>query len=279
MCIDYRELHKLTTKNLPRIDNLFDQLQVLRYFYKIDIRFSYHRLRVHGEDIPKTVLRTRYGHFEFMVMPFELTNASSVFMDLMNRVCKPYLDKFFIVFIDDILIYSKSKEDHETDGPRERTIQTLKDMLRACVIDFGGCWDVHLPLAEFFYNNSYHSSIRCAPFEALWKECRCSAFGKKDMLAPSVHDTFHVSKLKKCLVDANLHVPLDEIKIDKTLRFVEEPVEIMDREVKSLKRSKIPIVKVHWNSKCGPEFTWERKDYMTSRYPRLFVDHAVDSTN
>ncbi|GJS18961.1 hypothetical protein Tco_0413433 [Tanacetum coccineum] len=92
------------------------------------------------------------------------------------------------------------------------------------------------------------------------------------------HDTFHVSNLKKCLGNANLHVPLNEIKIDKTLRFVEEPVEIMDREIKSLKRSRIPLVKVHWNSKRGPEFTWEREDYMKSKYPQLFVDHAVEPT-
>ncbi|GKB87519.1 putative nucleotidyltransferase, ribonuclease H, partial [Tanacetum coccineum] len=113
LCIDYRQLDKLATKNLPRINDLFDQLQVSRYFSKIDIRSGYHQLRVHGEDIPKTAFRTRYGHFEFTVMPFGLTNAPTVFMDLMNRVCKPYLDKFVIVVIDDILIYSKSKEEHE----------------------------------------------------------------------------------------------------------------------------------------------------------------------
>ncbi|GKA64043.1 hypothetical protein Tco_0763649 [Tanacetum coccineum] len=82
-----------------------------------------------------------------------------------------------------------------------------------------------------------------------------------------VHDTFHVSNLKKCLVDANMHVPLDEIKVDKTIHFVEKPVEIMDREVKTLKCSKIPIVKVRWNSKRGPEFTWECEDHMKARYP------------
>ncbi|GJY90506.1 reverse transcriptase domain-containing protein [Tanacetum coccineum] len=116
MCIDYRELNKLTVKNrypLPRIDDLFDQLQGSCYFSKIDLRSGYHQLRVHEDDIPKITFQTRYGHFKFTVMPFGLTNASAVFMDLMNRVCKPYLDKFGIVFIDDILIYSKTKEDHE----------------------------------------------------------------------------------------------------------------------------------------------------------------------
>ncbi|GKA41873.1 putative reverse transcriptase domain-containing protein [Tanacetum coccineum] len=115
MCIDYREFNKLTVKNrypLPRIDDLFDQLQGLSVYSKIDLRSSYHQLRVRNKDIPKTSFRTRYGHYEFQVMPFGLTNAPAVFMDLMNRVCKPYLDKFVIVFIDDILIYSCNKEEH-----------------------------------------------------------------------------------------------------------------------------------------------------------------------
>ncbi|GJY27358.1 putative reverse transcriptase domain-containing protein [Tanacetum coccineum] len=115
MCIDYRELNKLTVKNrypLPRIDDLFDQLQGLQFFSKIDLRFGYHQLRVHKDDILMTAFRTRYRHFEFTVMPFGLTNAPAVFMDLMNRVCRPYLDKFVIVFIDDILIYSKTQEEH-----------------------------------------------------------------------------------------------------------------------------------------------------------------------
>ncbi|GJX10009.1 putative reverse transcriptase domain-containing protein [Tanacetum coccineum] len=116
MCIDYRELNKLTLKNrypLPRIDDLFDQLQGSSTYSKIDLRSGYHQLRVRHEDIPKTDFRMRYGHYEFQVMPFGLTNAPVVFMDLMNRVCKPYLDKFVIVFIDDILIYSRKKEEHE----------------------------------------------------------------------------------------------------------------------------------------------------------------------
>nr|GFC36508.1 putative reverse transcriptase domain-containing protein [Tanacetum cinerariifolium] len=115
MCIDYRELNKLTVKNrypLLRINDLFDQLQGSSVYSKIDLRSGYHQLRVRDEDIPKTTFRTRYGHYEFQVMPFGLTNAPAVFMDLMNRVCKQYLDKFVIVFIDDILIYSRNKEEH-----------------------------------------------------------------------------------------------------------------------------------------------------------------------
>ncbi|GJX76189.1 putative reverse transcriptase domain-containing protein [Tanacetum coccineum] len=116
MCIDYRELNRLAMKNrytLLRINDLFDQLQGLRVYSKINLRSGYHQLRVREEDIPKTAFRTRYGYYEFQVMSFGLANAPAVFMGLMNRVCKPYLDRFMIVFINDILIYSKSRKEHE----------------------------------------------------------------------------------------------------------------------------------------------------------------------
>nr|GEZ02492.1 reverse transcriptase domain-containing protein [Tanacetum cinerariifolium] len=239
------------------------------------------------------------------------------------------------------------------DGQSERTIQTLEDMLWACVIDFGSSWDKHLPLVEFSYNNSYHASIKAAPFEALYgrkcrspicwsevgeslltspelvrettekivqiKNCLLTArsrqksyadlkrrltefevgdkvmlkvspwkgvirFGKRGKLSPryigpfkviermgpiayklelpdklrGIHDTFHVSNLKRCFVNDNVVIPLDEVQLDDKLHFVKEPVEIMDREVKRLKQSRIPIVKVRWNSRRGLEFTWER---------------------
>ncbi|GJU94782.1 putative reverse transcriptase domain-containing protein [Tanacetum coccineum] len=512
MCIDYRELNKLTVKNrypLPRIDDLFDQLQGLCCFSKIDLRSGYHQLRVHEDDTPKTAFRTRYGHFEFTIMPFGLTNAPAVFMDLMNRVYKPYLDKFVILFIDDILIYSKTKEDHEVhlrvvlslpNGVEDFVVScdasnqglgcvlmqrnkkelnmcqrrwielfsdyeyeiryhlgklnvvadalskqeqvkpkraramtmTIQSGVKGMILAAQGeafnqedvlakRYSVHPGADKMYYNlrdmywwpgmkrdiATYVSEcLTCAKVKAehqrpsgllqqleilewkwenitmdfitklpktrsghdmiwvvvdrltklahflairedystkklvrlytdeivkrhgvpvsiildrdawftsrlwshvLWAEIREGSLigpelvqettdkvvvikeklqaardhqksyadsGRKmteyegwresvvksvtvERIGPvayqlrlpeeliGVHDTFHVSNLKKCLGNANLHVPLNEIKIDKTLHFVEEHVEIMDREVKSLKRSRIPLVKVH----------------------------------
>ncbi|GJW95488.1 putative reverse transcriptase domain-containing protein [Tanacetum coccineum] len=261
----------------------------------------------------------------------------------------------------------------QTDGQSERTIQTLEDMLRACAIDFGKGWVNHLPLVEFSYNNSYHASIKAAPFEALYgRKCRSPVcwtevgeaqilgpeliqettekiiqikqrmqaardrqksyadlkrkpmefqvgdkvmlkvspwkgvvhFGKRGKLNPRyvgpfkviervgevayklelpeelsrVHNTFHVSNLKKCHADEPLAVPLDGLHLDDKLHFVEEPVEIVGREVKRLKQSRIPLVKVRWNSKRGPEFTWEREDQFKKKYPHLFTKTTPSSS-
>ena len=116
MCIDYRQINKVTVKNkypLPRIEDLFYQLKGAGVFSKIDLRSGYYQLRVKDVDVPKTTFRTRYGHYKFLVMPFGLTNAPATFMDLMNRVFRPYLDQFVVVFIDDILVYSKDEQEHE----------------------------------------------------------------------------------------------------------------------------------------------------------------------
>ena len=128
LCIDYRELNKVTVRNrypLPRIDDLFDQLAGAKWFSKIDLRSGYHQLRIRQGDEPKTAFRTRYGHYEFLVMSFGLTNAPAAFMDLMNRVFQPYLDRFIIVFIDDILIYSRTEDEHEEH--LNLALQTLRE--------------------------------------------------------------------------------------------------------------------------------------------------------
>ncbi|GJS24695.1 putative reverse transcriptase domain-containing protein [Tanacetum coccineum] len=172
-------------------------------------------------------------------------------------------------------------------------------MLRACVIDFGKGWEKHLPLVEFSYNNSYHASIKVAPFEALYGgKCRSPVCWAKvgdvqltgpeiihettekiilDKVGPvayklelpkelsNVHSTFHVSNLKKCLSDESLIIPMKELWVNDKLNFVEEPVEIMDQEVKQLRQSRTPIVKVRWNSKRGPDFTWEREDQIRAK--------------
>ncbi|GJR06420.1 putative reverse transcriptase domain-containing protein [Tanacetum coccineum] len=204
----------------------------------------------------------------------------------------------------------------QTDGQSERTIQTLEDMLRACVMDFGKGWDRHLPLIEFSYNNSYHTSIKAAPFEVLYgsshdrqrsyankrrkplefqvgdkvmlkvsPQKRVIRFGKRVKLNPryigpfkilakvgmvayllelpqklsSVHSTFHVSNLKKCLSDEQLAILLDEIHVDDKLKL-------------RLKQSHIPIVKVRWNLRRGLEYTWEHEDQMQKKYPYIFAN-------
>ena len=128
LCIDYRQLNKVIIKNkypLSRIDDLFDQIQRAAMFSKIDLRSRYHQLRIKGKDVSKIACGTRYGHYEFLVMPFGLTNAPTAFMALMNQVFQPYLNRFVIVFIDDILIYSKSKQEHKQH--LRIVLQTLRE--------------------------------------------------------------------------------------------------------------------------------------------------------
>ncbi|GJZ61819.1 putative reverse transcriptase domain-containing protein [Tanacetum coccineum] len=154
----------------------------------------------------------------------------------------------------------------QTDGQSERTIHTLEDMLRACVMDFGGSWDTHLPLIE---SSPLEGCERVGPVAyrlKLPQELSC------------VHDTFHVSNLKKCLAESDVRVPLDEIEIDENLCFVEEPIEIVDRDVKKLKRRRIPLVKVRWNSWQGAEYTWEREDQFQKKYPHLFSEPVPSSS-
>ncbi|GJY00527.1 putative reverse transcriptase domain-containing protein [Tanacetum coccineum] len=185
--------------------------------------------------------------------------------------------------------------------PSERTIQTLEDMLRACVIDFGNGWVKHLPLVEFSYNNSYHASIKAAPFEALYgRKCRspvCWAeVGEVQLTGPEIvqETTEKIIQVKQRMQAARtmirsvikrvgdvaykLELPEELSRVHNTFHFIEEPIEITDHEVKRLKQSRIPLVKVRWNSKRVPEFTWEREDQFRKKYPPLFTKTAPSSS-
>nr|GEY79330.1 putative reverse transcriptase domain-containing protein [Tanacetum cinerariifolium] len=344
MCIDYRELNKLTIKNrypLPRIDDFFDQLQGACCFSKIDLRSRYHQLRVREEDIQKTVFRTRYGHFEFTVMSFGLTNAPAVFMDLMNRVCKLYLYKFIIVFIDDILIYSRSEEEHEAH------LKTILDLLKEeklyAKFSKYECWlkevqflghvvnreGIHLDpskvesvknwktpespieirsflgLAGYYRRHGVPVSIisdcngRFASH--LWQALQ-KALGTKLNMSTAYHPESDgqsertIQTLEDMLCKCRSPVIWTEIResqltgpkivqettekiIDESMRFVEEPIEIEERDVKKTKQRRIPLVKVRWNSRQGAEYTWEREDQFKTNDYECEIKHHPGKAN
>ncbi|GJZ62654.1 putative reverse transcriptase domain-containing protein [Tanacetum coccineum] len=325
------EAHKSKYSVHPRADKMYYDLRD-RYWWpgiKKDIASMLEGIAM---DFVTKLPRTSSGHDTIRVIMDRLTKSAH-FLPMhedykMDRLARLYLNEIVARHGVPILIIS----DHDsrftsrfwqsmqealgtwldmstayhpqTDGQSECTIQTLEDMLRVCVLDFGGSWDVHLLLR---LEKKSYADKRRKPLEfsigdyvllkvSPWKGM--VRFGKKRKLAPrfvgpfeiiekvgpvaytldlpeelnGVHDTFHVSNLKKCLADPTLQVPLDEIQVDAKLNFVEELVEILEREFKKLKRSRIAIVKVRRNSKCGPEFTWEREDKMKLKYPHLFSD-------
>ncbi|GJY06830.1 putative reverse transcriptase domain-containing protein [Tanacetum coccineum] len=199
MCIDYRELNKLTIKNcypLPRIDDLFDQPQGSSVYSKIDLRSGYHQLRVRDEDIPKTAFRTRYERYKFQVMPFGLTNAPAVFMDLMNRMCKPYLDKFMIVFIDDILIYSRNIEEHANH------LRIILELLKIekLYAKFSKC-DFWIHIVQFLGHliNSQGLHVDPAKIEAIAKSLtKLTQKNKKYIWGEDQKSAFQLQKQKLC---------------------------------------------------------------------------------
>ncbi|GJT24298.1 putative reverse transcriptase domain-containing protein [Tanacetum coccineum] len=182
----------------------------------------------------------------------------------------------------------------QKDSQSERTaVQTLEVYWCLRVMNLESSWDRYLPLVEFSYRNSYHASIKAAPYEAFrqksYADRRTKPLELKSMIwycswyhrgrallelpkeLKGIHSTFHALILKKCLTEDDIVVLIDEIQLDDKLHMIEELVEIVDREVKRLKQSRIPIVKVHWNSQRGPEFTWEREDQIKKKYPHLYT--------
>ncbi|XP_028093311.1 uncharacterized protein LOC114293433 [Camellia sinensis] len=211
------ELNNVTIKNkysLPRIDDLFDQLQGAQISSKIDYRSSYHQLKVKAEDVEKTTFRTRYDHYEFLVIPFRVTNAPAAFMDSMNRIFKPYLDEFVIVFIDDILIYFKSEEDHEQH--LRLIFQTLRDK------------QLYAKLKKCYYMRFVKDFSKIAvPLTQLAQK-------------GYARDPSHM-------------IDYQRLVIDEDLQYEEQTIQIIDRQVKQLRNKEIPMVKAIWKEHYGRE--------------------------
>nr|GEV82621.1 putative reverse transcriptase domain-containing protein [Tanacetum cinerariifolium] len=325
MCIDYRELNKLTVKNrypLSRIDDLFDQLQGSSVYSKIDLRSGYHRLRIKEEDILITAFRTRYGHFEFQDIE-EHEKHLKIILEFLKKErlyakflkCGFWLDSVqFLghvidrsgVHVDPAKIEAiKSWDapttptesevgDSQLTGPElihdttEKIVQ-IKNRLLAARSHQKSYADRRLKPLEFkvddmlllkvspwkgavhFGNREKLSSCYIGPFKILARVGLVAYKLELLKVLKGIHSTFYVSNLKKCLAKDDVVVPIDEIQLDDKLYMIEEPVEVVDIEVKRLKHSRIPIVKVRWNSQRDPEFTLEREDQTKKEYPHLFT--------
>nr|GEY03520.1 hypothetical protein [Tanacetum cinerariifolium] len=375
MCIDYWELNKLTVKNhypLPRINDLFDQLQGSSIYSKIDlksaIKFDWGEKEENAFQLIKQklcsapILALPEGSEDFVVYCDALHKGANaegegsekMYQDVKKLYWWPNMKADIATYVNKCLTCARVKAEHqrpsglendpldklerlylnrivkalgtdicmsiayhpETNGQSERTIQTLKDMLRACVIDFETTEKIvlikqRMQAAQDRQKNYADRKRKPMEFKirdrvmlkvSPWKGV--VRFGKRGKLNPRyvgpfkvlakigkvtyklellqelsrVHHTFHVSNLKKCYSDEPLVMPLEGVHIDDTLQFMEEPVEIMEREIKRLKQSRIPLVKVRWNSRRGPEFTWEREDSFKKKYPHLFTNRTSSST-